>query len=299
MSLYSIIFSRSLKRNISSQVVDKQRESTAKLISEIRNMQFSNPQILNDVFVPCRNYVLGYKALGELDPSLFCSEKVGENIVEMIKNENSSFEDSDFQSWIVKFVGKIQLQDIKKFNYQSNFKIKEVMWFISLSDLDIYYLCRTFQDHVFDQLIFKILPLNRLRKVFFDGPLTRFSETIKDLCEEQLLSHELRFFYDCSIEHKKKIIRYKLSKRELQLINDYLDNCSRDTLVEVLAKKSVLELSYVMLELDSAYKIKLYNLLVENVRKRVADFTSNEKPLFHDGQIAYNFVREIKNSRYT
>ena len=55
----------------------------------------------------------------------------------------------------------------------------------------------------------------------------------------------------------------------MQIINDYLDNCSRDTLVEVLTKKSVLELSYVMLELDSAYKIKLYNLLVENVRKRL------------------------------
>ena len=267
------------------------------IIYKIKSMAMIDNQVLSQLFLAHAGDVLGYKEMFLFSPSL---EKERANLPSYIKTLLDKEEDrfclEDFDKWLIDFEERVVSHEfLHGVNVNQIWIHRELNVLMSLSNLDLIYLRGFFKDTHFDQLLFRHLPLQRINIIFKEEKSILF-QIYRNF--DQLKDIEITHFYQRFLEKKESLQNIYLPQIERDFFLKLLDNGSREYIINKLTEKSILELCYIMLELDERYRLILNDLLPSVVKGDLLPLILGNNIILKDETFLSKFIKEVKKDYY-
>jgi len=291
---------RAVSSNINEYALVDQNNFYLKIVSKLRSLQQQDPQVLEKLFSPERGDTLGYKRILCLSEDLFSGNKIPDYIKRVISGEKESFSEVEFSEWLIDFKERLHLFGVQQDGDKLREKESEYLRsFLLLSDLDLIFLKNEFNDSCFNEILFKHLPLTRLKNIFDFSEFEELMTYSRGEVNTRLESHYLALFHHGYTNLLNENQRSHISQRDLNFFYTFMETVDRGIKSGFVKQKTVYEICRIMLELDNEYRIKLFKIISNDIKHEVLKLTQDTKVVFNDDKYLRQLIREIKKEYYS
>jgi hypothetical protein len=269
------------------------------IIYKIKSMAMIDNQVLSQLFLAHAGDVLGYKEIFLFSPILEKLRAYLPNYIKLLLDkEEERFCLKDFDKWLIDFEERLVSHEfLHGVNVNKIWINRELNVLMSLSNLDLIYLRGFFKDMHFDQMLFRHLPLQRINIIFKEEKeKSSLFQIYRNF--DQLEDIEITHFYQRFLEKKESLQNIYLPQIERDFFLKLLDSRSREYIINKLTEKSILELCYIMLELNKRYRLILSELLPDVVKGDLLPLIFGNNIILKDETFLSKFIKEIKKDYY-